>query len=254
MESARPFRRHTAGRPCSRLAVAWLLAGASGVAGAGGDVNCDPCTPLTLRLEGDAAPGTGAAYQSFDRPNITADGSVAFTANTDGATGSDDVVYVGEALVAREGDPAPGVPGATLGPFEFFQTGHQANVHGELVYIANLVDAPAGADRALYRDAALVVQEGAVAPGTGGRIYHGFGFAGLTDDGRVGLLADLDGPAIDDSVISLGGEVLYREGDAVPGRPELLWDGNFDELQWNGRGDCLFEGNTSLPSAVDMVL
>ncbi|MHC5112805.1 MAG: DUF7453 family protein [Planctomycetota bacterium] len=207
-----------------------------------------------LFLQGDPAPGTGQFFQSFDRPNRSATGAVLFTADTQGSTAVDDVVYVDSALIAREGDPAPGVVGGLFGPFEFLETGHQVNAAGEVVFITTLREVPASADRALYHDDLLLAREGDGASGIPGRTFSDFGFAGVTDGGDVGFLADLDGSTGDDSVIYFDGGPLYREGMPVPGLGEVTWDGNFDELQWNGRGDLLFEGNTSMGSAADVVL
>jgi hypothetical protein len=216
--------------------------------------SCAACDPYVGHVEGEAAPGAGASFQSFDRPNIAPDGTLAFGGDTDGPTGGDDVLYVGSRLVAREGDPAPGVDGARFGGFEFFETTQQTNTRGDLVFIATLSSVPVTGDRAVYRNGELIALEGTAATGIAGRAYADFGFAGVADDGTVGFLAELDDPNFDDSVIYFGGTILYREGDAVPDLEGATWDGNFDELQWNGNGDLLVEGNTSLPAAEDMVL
>ncbi|NNF43946.1 MAG: hypothetical protein HKN62_13065 [Phycisphaerales bacterium] len=206
-------------------------------------------------IEGDDAPGTKTLFENFDRPSLSELGVVAFTADTDDATDADDVVYRGFELVAREGEPAPDAPGASFAAFEFFETGRQINAAGAVVFIATLRDVPAAANRAVYRDGDLIAREGDDAFGTEDRIYEDFGFAGVTDDGTVGFLADLDGNVDFDSAITLGGDILYREGDPVPlpGIPGV-WTGNFDELQFNGRGDLIFEGDTQLPSASDKLL
>jgi hypothetical protein len=217
-----------------------------------GDCGTSPTTALLL--EGDAAPDTGDSYQTFDRPNISEAGHVAFAGDTDGETSGDDVVYVDARLVAREGTPAPGAKGGLFGSFEFFETGHQVNAAGEVAFISSLTGVPSDENRALYHEATLVVREGQEVAGISGRQLVDLGFAGLTDDGRVGYLADLDGSTSDDSVIVLDGAVLYREGDPAPGLPGVFFDGDFDEIQWNGAGDLLFEGNTSLPGAQDWVL
>jgi hypothetical protein len=203
-------------------------------------------------VQGDPAPGTGAAFQEFDRPNISEAGHIAFAGDTDAAT-DDDVVYADMTLVALEGQAAPGTKGGTYGSFEFFETAQQVNVGGDVAYIATLADLPTTEDRAVYLDDALVAQEGQAAPGIAGRLLVDFGFAGVGNDGRVGFLADLDGATTDDSVIYLDGAVVYRQGDMVPGMAGVTWDGDFDEIQWNGAGDLVFEGNTSLAGG-DMVL
>jgi hypothetical protein len=211
-----------------------------------------PQIEIYLR-QGDEAPGTGAAFQSFDRPNISESGSIGFAGDTDAAPGEDDVVYVNAALIAKENDPAPGIVGGRYGSFEFFETAHQVNIDGEIAFIANVTGVP-GAARALYRSGTLIALQGQPAPGGGKSLYEDFGFAAATDDGTVGFLADLDGPTSQDSAVMLGDVILYREGDEVPVLESVTWDGNFDEIQWNGRGDLVFEGNTSLPGSMDMIV
>ncbi|MEC9373966.1 MAG: choice-of-anchor tandem repeat NxxGxxAF-containing protein [Planctomycetota bacterium] len=213
-------------------------------------------------LEGDAAPPTTALFQTFDRPNISESGSVFFAGDTDGDTAEDDVVYLDLQLIAQQGMSAPSSGGGTFSAFEFFETGQQVNRTNDNVFIATLTDVATTANRAVYKSnsvgaLSLVAQEGNVADGIAGRLYADFGFAGITDDGRIGYLADLDGATTDDSVMYLGGAILFREGDAVPASLGLpagtIWGGNFDEIQYNGAGDVLFEGDTNLPTG-DMVL
>jgi hypothetical protein len=110
-----------------------------------------------------------------------------------------------------------------------------------------------GGDRAVYLNDTLIAQEGSNPPGIVDRLYVDFGYAGVMDDGTVGFLADLDGATTDDSIIVFGDMVLYRQGDPVPGLKGETWDGDFDEVEWNGAGDLLFEGNTSLATD-DMVV
>jgi hypothetical protein len=247
-------------RSTSRESVRALVMGAiaaagfpwsPGLAAPTGDA-CPETSIAPYLLEGDAAPGTGAAFQVFDRPNLSAAGRVFFAANTDGPTDADDVVYLDAALVAREGDAAPGVPGGVYDSFEFFETGHQVNALGSVAFVATLREVAPGTDRVVVHDGALVARSGDAARGGSGRVLTDFGFVGVTDGGAVGYLADLDGSSSDDSVIYLDGEPLYREGDPVPVLPVHDWDANFDELQWNGRGDLLFAGSTTLPSDRDL--
>ena len=244
-----------------RIGRAPLLAGAAAAvlaaplphATAGGE-ECTAAESIeAIALEGDPAPGTGAAFQTFDRPSLSESGAVCFTADTDGPGAEDDVVYRDETLIAREGDPAPGTEGV-FASFEFFETGRQIGVSGDVVFIATLRDLPERADRGVYLNDELIAWKGTEAPMIPGRFYDDFGYAAVTDDRVVGYLADLDGSGSDDSVIFLSGLPLYRQSDAVPGLGETTWDGDFSELQLNGRGDLLFVGNTSLPSDRDVVV
>jgi hypothetical protein len=243
--AAQPLRRvATAGGFAALVTAAAALAGA--LVG-GGSI-----TPVVL--EGDPAPDTDDNFQNFDRPNISESGAIFFAGDTDGASDADDVIYRDATLIAKENDPAPGTVEGRYAGFEFFETGHQINASGDVVFIATLRNVPSDANRAIYRNDTLFAREGDVPPGIVGRIYDDFGFAGITDDGTVGFRGDLDGSADDDSVIVFDGVVLYREQEDVPVLEEGVWDANFDELQWNGRGDLLFEGNTSLPGEEDMVI
>jgi hypothetical protein len=206
-------------------------------------------------LELDPAPGAGGAFQTFDRPNISSTGVVAFTADTDAATTVDDVIYAGDVLVALEGTPAPGTLG-TFSVFEPFETQHQINTAGDVAYIATLRDVPTGMNRAVYVNGLLIAYEGDEPAGAAGVLYEDFGFAGVTDDGRVGYLAIVSGEAAEDQIVYLDGGILYRKGQIVPAIDGLpagsAWD-NFDEIVWNGAGDMMFEGNTT-DSGLDYVV
>jgi hypothetical protein len=214
---------------------------------------CPQCPAASAILDDQKAPGTGSAFQAFDRPNLAADGRVAYTGDTNGPSDADDVIFLDLDLIAMEGAPAPGTPGV-FSAFLTFDSAHQVNAAGQVAFIAQLRELPLTQDKALYLDQAMVAQEGMPAPGIPGRTLVDFAFPGAGDDGTVGFLADLDGSTANDSVLYWGDVVLYRQGDQVPGLDGVTWDGDFDEVQWNGAGDLLFEGNTSLPTAMDWVL
>ena len=236
------------------LVAAGTLIALAGTANAG-------FTIMPFLLETDPAPGTPDAFQTFDRPNISESGSIYFAADTDGDSSFDDVIYLNTQLIAAEGDAAPDAgAGVEFSSFEFFETGSQVNASDGGAFIATLRNTTN--NRAIYKsdplgDVSLVVQEGQAATNAAGRFHSDFGFAGIMNDGRIGYLADLDGDSDDDSVIYQGDDILYREGDAVPASlgltPGTIWDSNFDEIQWNGAGDLLFEGTTSEASN-DMVI
>lgn len=235
------------GRGAARWLRAMAVAGA-GLTATAGMASGDGIVPV--HLEGDAVPGTGRAFQTFDRPVLGADGVVAFSADLDGATSSDDIICLGTTIIAREGEIAPDAGGATFGTFEFFQTSRQVNDAGEVAFVASLVEG-ARTRSAVYRDLDLIAIEGG--PAFDGRTWTDFGFVGVLDDGRVGFLGELDGPITSNAAIVLDGEVLFEKGGIVPGLG-TTFDGIFDDIQWNGAGDLLFEGNTALPSAIDRVI
>jgi len=96
-----------------------------------------------VALVGDFAPGTaGLQYSDFNHLNYNAQGQFAFDAalnSTDPAT--DHGIWRGYPgalnLVAREGDPAPGVAGET---FEYLTYGPSMNDAGDLVFHARLAE------------------------------------------------------------------------------------------------------------------
>jgi len=212
-----------------------------------------------LWIEGQSVPGAGDAFQSFDRP-IRVGGVTAMTAESDGSTLSDDVLIVGSTLIARENDAAPGIPGAQLGTFVPMITGHEISTSGSVIYITSLRNGPSGADQAIFVDQSLVGRVGQSVASIEGRLAEAFSFPGLDDSHRACFHALLDGATTDDSIIVRDGIVLYREGasvPAIPGTPGIArttWDANFDEVSWNGAGSVIFEGNTSLPTASDVVV
>ena len=243
----------TSGGTCTRAMVAGGIAviGTAAIAGM-----CVESPSMLLLAQGDPAPSTTDAYETFDRPNISASGHVAFAGDLDGATAADDVVYVDDRLVARQGDVAPGADPATYLTFEFFESANQVNASGDVAYIATLSGAGLGANRALYREDVLIAQSASPIAAIPGRVAEEFGFASLTDAGDVGYLLTLEGKTDDDSVVMLGDAVVYRERDEAP--PGLgagiIFDNNFDELQFNRNGDLVVEANTSLPLSMDQVL
>lgn len=215
----------------------------------GGDRPIEP-----LMLEGDPAPGTGRAYQNFDRPSLAPNGTLAFTADLDGSTDADDVVTANGVVVARENDVAPGTFSARFDGFEFFEAARQVNDEGRVAFVADLRDDPLGRTRGLFLDDTVVLLEGDPIAALPGVHVLDFGFVGLTADGRVGCVASLDGPASENAAVLLDGAVIYRKGGPVPGLADATFDGIFDDLQVNARGDLIVEGNTSLPASGDRVL
>ena len=96
-----------------------------------------------LLREGDPAPGAGAGVtHTMHIPYIHHSGHIAFVSNLvgPGVDGSNDTaVYAGSAapftLIAREGEPLPGVPGVSIGTLT---QGARVNAQGDVAFIANL--------------------------------------------------------------------------------------------------------------------
>ena len=164
-------------------------------------------------LQGEPAPGTGASFESFDRPNING-GAVSFAGDTDGATNADDVVYLGDVLIAQQGQAAVGTPG-TFSTFEFFESSRQNASNLLVAYIATLTGVPIGAgNRAIYSNQNLVAYEGDPAPNLlPADNYSDFGFASQLDNGDVGFLATLDSGR---EAIYRGDQPLFVEGETIP--------------------------------------
>lgn len=229
-------------------AAAGMVTGAAVLAG-----ECAVPAPDAVFVRGDAAPSTGDGFQSFDRPNFGPNGFVGFAGQTDGENAADDVVYVGDRLVAREGDPAPGTKGGAFGVFEFFETGRQVNASGDMAFITNLRDVPAAENKALFREQTLIAREGTALDALPTRPVQELGFVGLLDDGRVGFFANVDGDPANDALVILGDEIILREGDVLEGLGASIED-NFDEIDWSGNGDLIVEVNTTLPSSMDFLV
>ncbi len=260
--TARARRRRRAGAARTGLGALAVIVAASAAAprataAAGAERRGDCAADMVfgiVHLEGDPAPGTGAAFQSFDRPNIGVSGAVFFGADTDGPASADEVLYVDATLIAREGDAAPGLVDATFNAFPVFDGGQQINAGNEAAYVAQVALPGGETALAVYRDGTLIAFEGGAVPGIPGRLFSDFSFVGLADDGAVGFLTDIDGSTSDDSVVYFGGTPVYRQGSEVPFLPGETWDGNFGQVAWNARGDVLVVGNTSLPTSMDIVV
>jgi hypothetical protein len=233
------------------LAAAAIVAGAASAAQAQFII-----TPVSLR--GEPAPGMGANYFVFDRPNLSESGAVMKLGDTDGDTLSDDFVIVNNSLIAREGDPAPGVPGGVLGPFGLLDNAQAINASNNVIFESDLTVTPTTEDLTLYKSVGgtttVVAREGTAAAGIPGAIHGAFNFYSIFNDNNHGYVADLGGTSTtDDSVIYRGDTPVYREGTAATPLPGTLWDANFAEVAWNGAGDLLFWGNTNA-ATMDQIL
>jgi hypothetical protein len=191
---------------------------------------------------GQPAPGTnGALFVSFQAPQADFRGRVVFEAVVagGGATTADNQgIWYGTPdaleLVAREGDPAPGVPGAVLGrPSGFWLTAAFASGDDVLLtgYLSGL-SVVAGNDQAIWvrRDGGLelVAREGSQIPGGPAGVTFDANFRETLLDaaGRVAFLGELTGAGVDatnDHALfaerSGALETILRQGDVAPGVP-----------------------------------
>ena len=225
------------------LAAAAIVTGAAATAAQAQFV----ITPIALR--GQPAPGMGSNYFTFDRPNLSESGSVLNLGDTDGATTADDYVIVDNTLIAREGDPAPGVTGGILGTFSLLENAQHINASNNSIFETSLTGVATTENVTLYKAVGgaltVVAREGTTAAGIPDRVHSAFNFPAIFNDNNHGYVADLGGTSTtDDSVIYRGDTPIYREGQAsiLPG---TIWDSTFSEAAWNGSGDLLFWGNTN---------
>ena len=137
--------------------------------------------------------------------------------------------------VVREGDLAPGL----LVPFREF-TGESVDRFGRAVFFGRLdgVDPLTSRfERGAYaeRDGEIteLLRTGAQAPGLeAGTSIASIYYPRIAENGHVAFHVDLSGPDIghsNDRAIygdrGKGVELLAREGDSVPGLPEVIWNG-----------------------------
>jgi len=181
--------------------------------------------------EGDLAPGAGgAAYVGFEGTLVDGSGGVGFRATLDdGGTG----LFAGPAaslqLAARDGSPAPGVPGAEFASFIAPDLG----AGGALAFHAGLASGVggvgAGDDRGVWAGApgalALVARESDAAPGGG--VFESFSSPLVNAAGDVVFRGFLD--AGTGLFLERGGALgaVARSGGAAPGTDLGLGEASF---------------------------
>ena len=140
---------------------------------------------------GDVAPGTGGrTFFSYDPPVLNASGDVAFEAVLDLSDFSNLrgiwVTNAGSlALVARQGDIAPGTLGRTFDSF----SGPVLSASGEVAFAGVLDSSDFSNHRGVWMgtvdDLTLVARKGDVAPGTVGQHFDAFGVPALNACGDL---------------------------------------------------------------------
>ena len=257
---------------------------------AGGDVNGtvnnsgwitgDPAALEFAARKGDTVLGgavigaLGFISQMNESGQVLHDETLSLTLGTTPATTANDkalFVYTpgsGNALVAREGDPAPGTVGATfnnsLNTWSVGAGSCSFNSSGETIFQADLMngDVVAGVnDRATYVGGAgtlsLVVRRGDAAPGTDGTFDAVNNTSQcLNNSGRIAFQAAIAGgtaTTANDSGVWTGLpgslQLIAREGDPAPGTSlgELIGQTTGMPEQFNDQGQLLF--NNSLTNA-----
>ncbi|MFO1052822.1 MAG: choice-of-anchor tandem repeat NxxGxxAF-containing protein [Planctomycetota bacterium] len=194
-------------------------------------------------LSGQVVSALGFVSQLNAGGQVLHDETLSTTLGNPPATALNDKVLflwtpgLGNQVVAREGDPAPGTQGAIFGNATntwSVNTGSTTLTDsGNTAIVADLIggDATSGVnDRAIYFGGAnglsMVVRRGDAAPGTLGLTFDVFNNTSLTcqDGGRVAFFGALAGSGVttsNDSSMWVGTagnlQMLAREGDPAPG-------------------------------------
>lgn len=210
---------------------------------------------------GEQVPGlpSGVLFGSnFANPNLNTTGQVAFEnqlAGVDVTNRTSRAIFVGSEaggldLVARGGDPVPGMPGFDYG---FYLGGNLLNSSGVVGFVADVLG-PGTTSRnlgALFtketgRPARLIVREGDAIPGSlpGEGVDVFFGTV-LNESGHLAFSTILDGGipeqrAVVRQVDASTVEVVARTGDPAPGQSPGQTYGLVGPPGFNSRGETAF--------------
>ncbi|HMB70794.1 MAG TPA: T9SS type A sorting domain-containing protein, partial [bacterium] len=241
--------------------------------GASGGIFAGIAPDLSV-ADGNPAAGTTASYSFFSRPAISTTGEIAFAAELFGTgitTANDRGLWAGPAsapaLVAREGDPAPGVGAGVIFadllisvPFDR----PHINAPGRVPFWGRISGPGVVAgvnDEGLWigggPGASLLVRLGDPAPGLpAGVVFSQLSWVPtLNDAGEVAFHGRVSGPGItpaNDTGIWSGAPgslmLVARTGDPVPGAPGDVF-GSLDLAPLlNGAGDVAFLGTADPPA------
>jgi hypothetical protein len=224
-------------------AASAIMAVSLGLAGA-----AEAATIRVVALTGQEAPGTGGAvFSGFTGLSLNDAGEVAFRAGLSGAGVTDETdsgVFTSGALVAREGDVAPGTGGSVFASFG----GSRLNNAGEVAFRTTLEGA-GGDGQAIFSVGTLVARRGDAVPGGGGAVFSSFTPPVLNDAGQVVFRAGLSGPGVtaaNDRALLAGGAIVARTGDEAPGTGGAVFSGLFDD-DLNASGQAAFLAGLSGP-------
>ncbi len=205
---------------------------------------------------GNQAPGVAAGvnFGTFRDPVINGAGQTAFWAFLTGPGVGDHSVWsegggAGLALVARQGDSAPGTAGAAN--FSSFDK-PVINNAGQTAFSALLEGAESGIwSEGAGSGLALVARSGDLAPDViDGANFSGFSEPVLNGAGRTAFRADLTGAGVDssnDRGIWSEGEgaglaLVARSGNSAPGVSGDVTFSDFSNPTLNGAGRLAFRG------------
>ncbi|NOZ41069.1 MAG: hypothetical protein GXP24_12715 [Planctomycetes bacterium] len=197
--------------------------------------------PTLVARSGDAALGAGVNFSGFGDPVFNSSGLLAFTNMLRGAgvnNRNDLAILRGReknafALVAREGDAAPGTPTGVSFGGQFTFGDPVLNSRGQTAFLSRLVGAEIGNsfNRGLFLAGSnggleLLVRVGDPAPDTGTGITFGsVSNPAINDNGLTAFQARLTGTGVDGTnqyaIYSEGGgnglALVTRTGDQAPG-------------------------------------
>lgn len=217
-----------------------------------------PGSLIASLQSGLLAPGilTGATISSFSDGSLRMDatGDIAFAVVLEGSGVNNDnrwLIYEGPpdnlGILARAGDPVPGVPGAV---YDFFEDGSiRMSGTGARCFLARTVGG--GTDAVLVSCGSggcfTLAKNGDPVPGIPGATITGLinGRVDLNSAGSVAFSARMSGvPGDADTAVFVGGpggfQVVLREGDPLPnGEPVSDLSGSL--WHFNDRGQFVFE-------------
>lgn len=229
--------------------VAYLAAlGGAGIT-AGNDTSIWRDGTLLVR-EGNAAPGlSGVTYGNLFTPQLNAAGQIAYLsalAGTGVGPTNASALWRDGTLVAREGNPAPGLSGVSFGAFS---STPQINGLGQIAFASVLTGTgvTAATNTAIWRDTTLVARAGNTAPGLGGIVYGNLATNTLriNDGGQVAYSSELSGSEVlstNDEAIWRSGTLIVREGNAAAGLAGLTHASLDADLALNESGVVAFSG------------
>ena len=241
----------------SLLSVVCKVAG--GIAVAFGSVAPAQGATTTIAATGQQPGGTpaGTEYTVFDRVQINNAGQVAYRAFLGGTgvdPGNDRGIWRDDNLIAREGDPAPGI----AGDVNFGDLGSIGGVFvilsdtGEVTYHAELTgaDVTSADDESLWRNNTLVARTSDDAPGTSDdAIFANFNAITQNAIGQTAHHTRLDGPGVstnNDRGIWRNDTKIAREGDSVvPIGSGVSFDAINDSPVLNDAGDVGFSATVT---------
>ncbi|MBX3725897.1 MAG: hypothetical protein KF823_08265 [Xanthomonadales bacterium] len=210
-------------------------------------------TQAGLLLRGtDPAPGLPGQFTTFhSRPSMLPDGRAVWVGgitNTQGGSTQGRVLYRATTTAPFAYEPLLST-GDMVGGFAIGTTGvgfqYQMSDSGEhLVMLLVLQTGSAANDTGVYRNGALVAQEGSpVGPSAPGENWQNFAGVAVNDSGDWLLAGDTDGAVASDAFLAFNGELLVREGDLLDG--ELLPAGSaLRAIALNNKGQALHAWNT----------